>query len=38
VPWRITGPWDVAWQRMLVLLDHYAADGGPLDDLVAGSR
>ncbi|MFJ9580943.1 DEAD/DEAH box helicase family protein [Streptomyces sp. NPDC101191] len=36
VPWRIEGPWDVAWQRHLVLLDLYLKDGGVLADLAAG--
>ncbi|MFD4243597.1 DEAD/DEAH box helicase family protein [Streptomyces sp. NPDC058525] len=38
VPWRVEGPWDVAWQRHLVLLDRYVADGGSVEELVAGSR
>ncbi|MFD9535097.1 helicase associated domain-containing protein [Streptomyces sp. NPDC060010] len=38
VPWRVEGPWDVAWQRHLVLLDLYVADGGSVDELMAGSR
>lgn len=36
VPWRIEGPWDVAFQRHLVLLDLYVKDGGVLADLAGG--
>ncbi|WP_327309770.1 hypothetical protein OG730_41230 (plasmid) [Streptomyces sp. NBC_01298] len=38
VPWRVQGPWDAAWQRHLVLLDLYVADGGSVEELMAGSR
>ncbi|MFE4304877.1 Helicase associated domain protein [Streptomyces sp. NPDC056891] len=38
VPWRVQGPWDAAWQRHLVLVDLYLADGGSVADLMAGSR
>ncbi|MFD9795485.1 DEAD/DEAH box helicase family protein [Streptomyces sp. NPDC059070] len=38
VPWRVTGPWNAAWQRRIHLIDLYLNDGGQVRDLLTGPR